>query len=416
MAGVTNEGFDALRLADIIDLSEAELDLITDPVSGDKLQSDFGGDDPAMQIVKVPLDLIASAWEMAALAVDQFNPNAAVGPSLRSLVLLNNLKAHESSSSFVPLQLTGTPAAVIPFGVLATDEGSAVQWRTEDTVTLNGSGLATVNAIATTVGPNTAAPNTVTRLVSPVAGLISVTNLTGTSDAGGGVGRFAEEEGELRRRREKSTSAPGFGPIEAIRANLANIPGVTYAKVYRNTTLVTDGRGIAARSIAPVIVGGADETIARVLMQRTGVSAEFYGTSSLTLYDDMGEPYPIEWTRPAQMVVYVEMDIHIDDSGLFPSDGLQQIRDNIVAYAAGGARALGITDGYDTSGFPPGSLIELTQLYTPVNKVPGMVVVNGTLKIGVGSMGAVDVDDIQTPWNQYPVFIADAAHIDINPV
>lgn len=408
MAGVTAEGFEALRLADVVASTQAELATIVDPVSGERLQPDFGGDDPTMQVALTPLDAIGTVWDISAAAVDQFDPSKATGPSLRGLVQLNGLQAQESSSSIAPVLLGGSPGAPIPAHTLVTDTAYAFQWETKELVVLDSGGAATTSATCLVAGPITALPNTLTRIVSNVPGLTSVTNPSAAT-----VGRNAEDDEDLRQRRDRSTAAPSSGPIESLRANLANVDGVTFVRVPQNLTLTTDGRGIPGRCIAPVVVGGDDIEIARVLLQRTGTGADTYGSSSHTFTDSLNEPYVMRWTRPTPVNIFVKFTLTVKDSTAFPFDGLAQIRENIVAYALGGARALGIQDGFNFGGFVPGGLIGRTLLFTPINFVPGQL--SQHLQIGL-SLGAVDDADIQLDWNKYPVFIADSDHIQINVV
>ena len=63
MAGVTDQGFEAKRLADVLSDASEQLRTIVDPVSGETLQPDFEADDPAMQVVQVPLEGTGLGWE-----------------------------------------------------------------------------------------------------------------------------------------------------------------------------------------------------------------------------------------------------------------------------------------------------------------------------------------------------------------
>lgn len=410
MAGVTDQGFEGKRLADVVSDADLALADVIDPVSGNRLQPNLNGDDPAMQIAKVPLDAIGQVWELSEAIVDQFDPAHATGPLLRGLVELNGLSAQAAVASSTPATLTGTPGAVMPAGILVGDPAGAFQWATRTLTVLDaGTGTAEVFVDCTVVGPVTAPAGTLTRIITPVPGLASVTNAADAIP-----GRLAETNEELRRRRDRSTAAPASGPLEAIRANLLNIPGVLYARVYQNLTLSTDGRGIAARSIAPVVVGGDDEAIARVLLQRTGVGADWFGSSDYELTDGMGEAYTMRWTRPAAVTMFMRLTTSITDSNAFPFDGLQRIRDAVVAYSAGGAPALGITSGFNEEGFPPGGTVSRGRLWTPVNSVPGHV--GTSIELSRVNLAGVDDVDVVLDWDEYPVFIADAGHIDIDVV
>lgn len=406
MAGVTSAGFEAKRLADVESDAAEQLGTIVDPASGESLQPEFGSDDPAMQVVHVPLEGVGLAWQAAQLIYQQFDPKAATGPSQSNLVQLNGITRQDASPSTVILQLTGTPATVIPSGQLASDVNNVNQWETLAEVELDGTGVGSVQAASLAVGPITADAGTIINIVTPYAGWTGVTNLAAATP-----GRNIETDTELRQRRDRSTMAPAASPVESVYANLANITGVTYARVRQNNTLLVDSNGIPGKSVAAVVVGGEDLDIAYTLLARTGIASAWYGNTSQVLFDAQDEPYTVSWTRPTPLVAYVEIALEIVNPNMFPADGLQQIKDAIRAYAQGGAPALGIDDGFSTSGFPPGATVLWSRLFTPINFIPGHRVIS--LFIGT-SPNPTGTADIPTPWDQVPLFLDD--NIDITVI
>lgn len=406
MAGVTLEGFEAKRLADVLADAEAQMATIVDPSSGETLQPDFGSEDPAMQVVKVPLDAVGDAWEMGQATAAQFDPRKAVGAFLRGLVQLNGLLAQPATGSIVTLTATGTPGAPIPAGALFADTNNLHQWAASAATEIGLGGTVDFQAVCVDVGPIAAAIGTITVLVSPLAGVASVTNPTAAI-----LGRLAETDTQLRFRRDRSTLAPSAGPVESVYSNLSNIPGVTFARAYVNNTLAVDSRGIPAKNLAAVVVGGLDDDIAFTLLERTGVTAGWFGSESKTLIDAQGEAYVVKWTRPSDVPIYVVVEVRITNAATFPVDGIQQIKNAILAYAAGGAPALGIDDGFGDIGFPPGSLVIASRLYTAVNFVPGHEIV--TLNIGLTPAPTTDTS-IQIDWDKFPQFTA--ANIDVSVV
>lgn len=406
MAGVTSSGFEAKRLADVEEDAAEQLRTVVDPASGESLEPDFGSEDPAMQVVHVPLEGVGLAWEAAQLIYQQFDPKAATGPSQSNLVQLNGITRQDASPSTVTLQLTGTPATVIAAGQLASDVNNVNQWSTLADVELDGSGVGSVQAACLVVGPTVADVGTIINIVTPFPGWTGVTNLAAATP-----GRNVETDTELRQRRDRSTMAPAASPVESVYANLANITGVTYARVRQNNTLAVDSNGIPGKSVAAVVVGGEDLDIAYTLLARTGIASAWFGNTSQVLFDEQGEPYTVSWTRPTPLPVYVELELEIVNPNIFPADGLQQIKDAIRAYAQGGAPALGIDDGFSTSGFPPGATVLWSRLFTPINFIPGHRVVS--LFIGT-SPNPTGTADIPTPWDQVPLFLDE--NIDITVI
>ena len=402
--GVTDTGFNAKRLADIISEAESDLSQIEDPETGEKLQPDLNSSDPAMQIAKVPLDGSALTWEAIEIAYDQFDPAKSTGPALSSLVQINGLERQEATASTVTLDVTGTALLTIAAGQTVSDQLENNTWTTDADFTFDGGGLATVTATSTVTGPVTGLASTITKIVTPVAGWTTVNN---PSDAT--LGRDEETDSALRRRRDQSTLAPAAGPAEAVFSNLLNVDDVTYARVLINNTLSTDARGIPAKSIGAVVLGGSDQDIAETLLARVGVGVDYFGTDTLQIFDKQGEPYDIKWIRPTEINIFIQVDLTILDSNLFPVDGDDQIKSAILAYAQGGAPALGIDDGFNETGFTVGEDVILTRLYTPVNSVPGHRI--DDLQIGL-SFGTLGTSDITIDFDEVSKFLT--ANITVN--
>jgi uncharacterized phage protein gp47/JayE len=85
-------------------------------------------------------------------------------------------------------------------------------------------------------GPIVAPVNTLTEMLTPISGWISINNLKA-----GVTGRFIETDAELRIRRNNSLRLLGAGTVESIRARLLQqVPGVISALVFENRTLTQE--------------------------------------------------------------------------------------------------------------------------------------------------------------------------------
>lgn len=81
-------------------------------------------------------------------------------------------------------------------------------------------------------GPIPAPANSLTQIVSPIAGWDTINN-----SIAGVLGRFIETDAELRIRRANSIKLAGNATVEAIRAHLLQlVPGVTSAVVFENSS------------------------------------------------------------------------------------------------------------------------------------------------------------------------------------
>ena len=82
-------------------------------------------------------------------------------------------------------------------------------------------------------GPIPCPQETLTNIVTPIAGWQSITNLLA-----GATGRLIETDAELRIRRQNSIKLLGAGTVEAIQARISqDVPGVTSCTVFENITL-----------------------------------------------------------------------------------------------------------------------------------------------------------------------------------
>lgn len=396
MAGLTPQGYQIKRLNDVLTDAASSLSTITDPVSGESLQPDFSSNDPAMQVVQVPLEGVGEAWQISQVAYGQFNPSIASSAALSGLVQLNGIERDLDVASTVILTLTGTPGVTITGPRTVSDANDVNQWTISSDFTFGSGGTVSVTATCTVTGPISASANTITRIVTPSGGWTAVNNASSAT-----VGRNEETDIELRNRRRNSTLAPASGPAEAVFSNLLNVSGVTYARVYINNTMTTDSRGIPAKNQACVIVGGNDQDIASTILARSGAGVEFFGTTSFTLTDLQGEPYTIKWTRPTEIPIFVAINITTDDS--YPDTGANDIRQAIIDYARSGAIALGIEDGFRDTGFQPGSSVVHSRLFTPINSVAGHTV--NSLFIGT-SANPTATSDISVQFDQIASFSA----------
>ncbi|MBL4769528.1 MAG: baseplate J/gp47 family protein [Rhodobacteraceae bacterium] len=397
MAGIDENGLTIKRLREILDDAEAALATVTDPDTGESLVLDLDADDgPLVQVEQINADALATVWEILQLVYNQFDPALATGAPLRGLAQLNGIRARIGTNSTVTLLASGTPGTPIPKEARITAAGEdAPIFITTDAATIGVGGTVLIPATAETVGPVAALAGTLTVITEPAAGWATVTN---AADAELGV--TTETDPELRTRRDQSTAAPGVGPVEASRANLLQIEGVTFARLYINNDLVTDARGIPAKTLASVVVGGDDEQIAGVLFLRNAGGVRYFGNTAFEFEDLQGEPHLINWIRPDEIDISIEVDITVTDDRAFPATGAADIQAAILAYAMSGRGGLNISEGFESAGFVPGQEIATSRLYTPVNSVPGHKVT----RLETGTGGPLTAADIAIAFDEQGAF------------
>ena len=398
--GMTNTGFKPKRFADVLESLTTKLQNISDPDTGEYPFVNETADGLLMQFTSIIAEEIAICWEQAYLASVQCDPQNASGVALRGLVQINAINPSYGSYTQIPITLGGTAGTVVPEGArISSTDGSQVYQTTSATVIPN-SGSITTTAVCTEVGPNDPAAGTIIQIQTPIFGWNYASNGAATS-----VGTNPDTDAQLHIKQSRATAATSYRQVDAIIAGIMNVPGVTFARLYVNNTTSTDARGIAGKTMAPVVVGGLDTDIAEVLRLKAGSLDNFQGnlTNPIVYTGDLGDTQTIDFYRPTEVPIYISLDITVTDSAYYPEDAETLIKQAIIAYAQ--------YDQDGVAGFPPGADVLISRLYTPINTVPGFKV--NTIEIGTDP-NILSGSDIAIDWNEIAKFDADNITITVS--
>lgn len=172
--------------------------------------------------------------------------------------------------------------------------------------------------------------------------------------------------------------------------------------MYQNTSdYPEDERGIPYKEVAAIVEGGEDDAIADALFYRFPTGQIGFGSTTVERVDQQKIIYPISFSRPVSVPIYVRMTLFVYDSTEWPSNGVELIQQAIIAYARYNSTDVDI-------GFPPGTDVIRSRLYTPINSVPGHSV--KTLEVSLDGITWYE-SDISIEWNELAVFTAD--HISV---
>jgi uncharacterized phage protein gp47/JayE len=245
--------------------------------------------------------------------------------------------------------LSGAPlVAVNAESLLTLTSGTAFAFTTSSNITINQ-----VGSVATFFGVDAGADplpaSALADIATPIAGWVSINNLV---DGVTGLARESDEALRLRRARARDNSA--LGAIE-------NLVGVTDAKIKENNTDSTDSDSVPRQHIWAIVEGGDNSQIASAIVLNKAAGIGTYGTGGAVTVNlvspNTGDTFPIKFDRPNYLEPLIEVEYTI--TGAFPPDGVQQIKDALVAFGD----SLKISESMNYS-----------RLYTPVNTIPGMKV------------------------------------------
>jgi uncharacterized phage protein gp47/JayE len=381
--GITNEGFNRKRLDQLL----LELNDEVKSIFGDNFN--VSPESPDGQVNGTVSESNANLWEIAEEAYNSFNPSAVTGVTQDNLYQLNGLLRLAATSSYAVVTIVGDQGTVVPLGSLISTSDTNVQFATESEVTIPIGGSTTVIASAIDTGDILALANTLTVIDTPITGWSSATNALDAI-----VGTEEESDVEFRARRDRSVARDAQAIVDAIFAEVRSVSGVTQAVVLENDTDTgPDTNGLPAHSIHTIVVGGSDSDIAEAIFVKKTLGATPFGTTTVSVNDDQGIPHNISFSRPAQVPIYVE--VNLTTFADYPSDGDDQIKQAIVDYAEGN-----LVQG---RGFFLGDNVIHSEIYSPINTIPGHTVDSMFIKI---SSPADQTNDI-------PITISEASQFTI---
>lgn len=395
--GMTSTGFKPKRLRDLLDETMADIRAITDE-DGQAVFINEKDDSIIGQFNAIVCEQLADCWQQAYAASTQFDPLNAFGVALRSLVQLNGIVPNYGTATQINLQLTGVSGTVVPAGSQVSDVNANTIFSLNSDVVIGSAGTGTGVATCNTLGEINPANNTIIQILTPVYGWHNVTN---TSVAV--LGDDPETDNQLHIKQQRETSNTSYSQVDALYAGITNLAGVDYVRIYQNWTLETDDKGIPAKTIAAVVDGGDTDAIANVMWLKAPMLSNYAGNLEhpVTMFDRFGLAYQITFYRPEKVPVYIDLDITITDASIYPADAYNQIKQNIIDYAAYGLNS--------SNGFPPGSPVIYSRLYTPINEVPGFKI--NHLYIGT-SASPTGTSDLEMSWLQVAEFTADNINIE----
>ena len=253
------------------------------------------------------------------------SPKTAVGTALDGVVKLNGIRRNVASYSTCVVTLTGDVGTTIVKGVVQDESG--VNWQLPALVVLTESPHS-VSVQCTEIGAIEATPGTITKIVTPTKGWISVTNQVPAV-----LGVPVETDEQLRLRQSRSVALPAQTLLGGIIGGIASVSGVKRYKVYENDTSVIDENGIPSHSVAAVVEGGLDKDIAKQIYRRKGPGCGTFGELAVQYTNTDGLTTAIRFSRPEY--VPIKVSITVQRRSGYMADTKQKIYSQIADYIEG---------------------------------------------------------------------------------
>ena len=322
---------------------------------------------------------LALLWDQEQRVYDASDRDSSTGAALKALGILVGTFAPERTFSSAVLTLCGDPGTPIPalssartpdtlrvFSTLDDDSApsivalaarvSATTYAVLDRVTSNvrcyqctvgglsgsggdapsstalditdgevhwtyiGEGLGAVDVVShcDVPGPVEAAARGITEPVTPIPGVNTWTNL---EDAEPGSDELSDED--FRLLIENEVAAPGTGTAAAVAADVRQITGVTYVKVFVNETEIVDSDGVGPHSFETLVQGGTDQQIRDAILANKPAGIATFGSVSGTAVDDEGKIHTIRFSRPTTLPIYVQVTLTKDPATYAGDDAVK---------------------------------------------------------------------------------------------
>lgn len=284
-------------------------------------------------LLAIIAEKVGEVWELGEEVYDSRDPDQATGTSLDNVSAITGTVRNAATKTQVTVTVTATGAASVAAGnfIVSVSGNPDARFVNTTAISFAGAGSADYVFEAETAGATVANAGTVTVIDTPVANISGVTNA-----ADGDTGTEVETDAELRLRREQELDAVGAGTLDTIRARLTEITGVDASACYENTSSVTDGDGVPAKSIWPIVYGNpspAANDVAQGIWDVKPAGIYSHGASSGTATDAEGNSQTVYYESASVVTIHIAITV-TTDADLYPTDGDDQIKAAILAARA----------------------------------------------------------------------------------
>lgn len=284
----------------------------------------LGIDSQDYQWISSVASIINDTNQLAQAVYNSRGPATAIGSGLDVIVGINGIVRLPPVYSTCPVQINGTAGLTIQSGVVADTNGN--DWSLPNPTIIGSNGTITVTATCQTAGAISAAPGTISTIVTPTLGWTSVVNTVSAT-----VGSSAETDAALRGRQALSTAQPSQTLLEGMQAAIASVPGVTRFRVYENDTSSVNSLGLPANSVTAVVDGTATSSaIAQAIWAHKGPGVLSNGTTTEPVTDQYGVITNISYD--VAQYVYLDVTVTLTELTGYTVDTTTAIQQAIPSY------------------------------------------------------------------------------------
>lgn len=308
-------------------------------------QAIFGADlntDPStpqgMLITIETLSRIAVADNNAALA-NQINPNLAGGVFRDALLQLTGAQRETSTPSIVFCTITGVSGTIIPAGaqISNSDSSSIFELFSQTTIPVSGT-ILNVQFNSVTNGEISAAPGTLTTIVSNILGWETVTNPSAAT-----LGTLTQSDSQSNLQRINTLGSQGNSIATNVISNLYLLPGVSPSGLTFQENVLSIPQTIneilmVSHSIYVCVGGSASNLDVATTIQKSKAAGCSYNNGlGIPVFQNVTIPLSnqiidVLFDRPSLVTISINVTVHAFTT---VQDVVTAVQNAILFYASG---------------------------------------------------------------------------------
>jgi uncharacterized phage protein gp47/JayE len=321
----------------------ADLETRVRDALGDEIET--GSSSPLGQILGILSNDLRLLQEAIAAAYSANSRASASGVNLDRIGALTGSERRPATPSRAIVTVTTSSPVNLPPGalVIAVSGQPERTFENEETIAqgIEPSGLPH-SFISQDLGPIEAPATTLTVIPVPVVGVDAVNNVADAT-----LGQDVETDTAFRARQEQELSRPASATVDGILVDVLDAVLdsngerlIQDARVFENTTDVTNGDGLPPHSIEVVIFDGAspvadDTEVGQAVWDSKPGGIQAYGLVSTTAVDSRGDDRPSAFSRATPIRLLIEMDLSVGPAWTTGAESTEsRIKTALITYWA----------------------------------------------------------------------------------
>lgn len=266
---------------------------------------------PDGQLINIQAQAISDLNQLALDTYNGFSIANSYGERLDQLVALNDLARIAGTNTKASVQVTVTIAQTIPgldqtaSAPFTVSDDAGNQFQLLASAVIGSPGTSTLVFQAVNVGKVQTTANTITKIVTPTAGITAVNNSSVSSDI---LGVDEETDSQLKIRHARSFALASTGPSDSLEAAIKGVANVIDAYVVENNTGSTVNT-IPANSIWIIVNGGTAAGVATAIYAKKSPGCGMKGSITQAVARPNGSTFTAKWDAALVQPLYVKFSI-----------------------------------------------------------------------------------------------------------